>query len=512
MRKLSILLCLCLLLAGCAGEDAYVPTGNGLYDGTTPVTAPGQLNQEQQSFSLAYYADDGFNPYLCSGMTNRLVFGLLYQGLFSVDKDYNVEPVLCKSYSVSEDRMTYTFRLESATFSDGSYIRAEDVVASLNAAWESDIYKGRFWRIESIDSLSENSVTITTEVPYENLPILLDIPIVRKDQVGAEMPVGTGPYMLTQAAGSLTLQKRSGWWMHNVTLPVSAQSIPMRAAESAVQIRDWFEFEDLGLAYTDPGSASYVDYRSDYEIWDCETGIFLYLGCNEDRGVFANSQARAALTYAIDREKLLKECYNDFGMEAVLPASPNFPWYDEGLASQVTYDPGRLTDVLVEQGLTGRTVTLAVNKSDSVRLQAAQLIKQMLEDCGLRVTIEDNSTPYFVERLEAGNFDLYIGQTRLSPNMDLSEFFDEKGDLNFGGMEHSATYTMCEEALENSGNYYNLHQMVLRHGNLTPILFRTYGVYMERGLLDDLSPARDNVFWYSSGKSMEEALIREAVD
>ena len=512
MRKICILLCLCLLLGGCASDDAYVPTGNGLSDGTTPVTAPGQLDQEPESFALAYYAKDGFNPYLCGGMTNRLVFGLLYQGLFTVDKDYNVEPMLCKSYSVSEDMTTFTFRLESATFSDGTYLKAEDVVASLEAARESDIYKGRFWRIDTIESLSQNSVTITTTVPYENLPILLDIPIVKKDQVGAEMPIGTGPYMLTQAAGSLTLQKRSSWWCGNVQLPLTAQSIPMWAAESAVQIRDWFEFDDLGIAYTDPGSASYVDYRSDYEIWDCETGIFLYLGCNHNRGVFSNSQVRAALTYAIDREKILEECYNDFGKEAVLPASPISPYYDAGLASQITYDPGRLTDVLVEQGLSGSSVVLAVNKSDSVRLKTARLIGDMLTECGLNVTIEDNSTSYFVERLEAGNFDLYIGQTRLSPNMDLSEFYDEVGDLNFGGMENSTCYAMCEEALENSGNYYNLHQMVVRNGGLTPILFRTYAVYMERGLLSKLSPARDNVFWYSSGKSMEEALITEAVD
>ena len=46
--------------------------------------------------------------------------------------------------------------------------------------------------------------------------------------------------------------------------------------------------------------------------------------------------------------------------------------------------------------------------------------------------------------------------------------------------------------------------MVLRNGQLIPVLFRTYAVYAERGLADDMEPSRDNVFYYSLGKTMEE--------
>ena len=125
------------------------------------------------------------------------------------------------------------------------------------------------------------------------------------------------------------------------------------------------------------------------------------------------------------------------------------------------------------------------------------------------VEIQDNSTSYYKENLNVGAFDLYLGQTRLSANMDLSEFFRPYGALSYGGMSDAACYAMCLEALENSGNYYNLHQMVMQKGQLTPLLFRTYAVYMERGLLEGLSPARDNVFWYSMGKNLEDVMTIE---
>ena len=515
MRKIALLLCLSLMLGlfpGCDSEEAYVPTGNALEDSvveeSTEPTAPGALEEEPKIYSLAYYTADGFNPYLCEGFTNRLVFSLLYQGLFTVDRAYQAEPMLCRSYTMSEDMKSFTFYLESATFSDGSVILAADVVASLEAARESNIYSGRFEHIRTIEPVGNDAVSITTDCAYENLPLLLDIPIVKAEQVGDQAPDGTGPYRLATTAGGLALQRRSNWWCQ-ADVPVKSETIPLWAATDPVAIRDQFEFEDLGIAYADPGAASYADYRCDYEVWDCETGIFLYLGCHAGSSVFSNEEVRAALTYAIDRTALLEECYNGFGQAATLPASPNSPYYDQGLAGQVDYDPSRLRKALEDNLLTGSTVILLVNKSDSVRMQTARLIAKMLEGCGLVVQIQDNSTTYYKENLYTGNYDLYLGQTRLSANMDLSEFFKPYGSLSYGGMSDASCYAMCLEALENSGNYYNLHQMVMQSGMLTPLLFRTYAVYMERGLLEGLSPARDNVFYYSIGKNLADAVTIE---
>lgn len=516
MRKIALLLCFALvlgLLTGCEGEEAYVPTGDGLADYTvetqeTDPTAPGGLVSEEDTFSIAYYAADGFNPYQCVGLTNRMIFSLLYQGLFTVDRDNNVEPVLCKTYTMSEDMKTYTFKLEEAVYSDGSYLIAEDVVASLKAAQESDIYGGRFEHVVSIESLSASTVTIVTDCSYENLPLLLDVPILKAEQVGDEIPAGTGPYEIAAAAGGLVLQKRTNWWC-KTELPVTASSIPLWPASNAAQIRDWFEFDELGIAYADPGAASYVDYRCDYEVWDCETGLFVYLGCNLSSKVFSNNDVRAALTYAINRELLVEECYNGFAQAATLAASPSSPYYDKGLAGTVDYDPDRLSQALEKNGLLGETVIFQVNKNDTVRLRAARLIAEMLTDCGLVVEIQDNSTSYYKNNLSTGNYDIYLGQTRLSPNMDLSEFFMPYGFLSYGSMSNAACYSLCLESLENIGNYYNLHQMVLKDGQLTPVLFRTYAVYVERGLMKNLTPSRDNVFWYSIGKTMDEALKAE---
>ena len=514
MRKTASLLVLALLLTGCASNKAYVPTGDGLADVTRPavqasepnITAPGGLHNAQAGFTLAYDPEYSFNPYECTNINNRMLFSLLYQSLFVADSDYNVEPQLCSSFTVTEDLKTYVFTLEKATFSDGTQLNAVDVVESLKAASETDYYEGRFRHIERISELEGNRVQITTDIPMENLPLLLDIPIVKYGQAQEPKPQGTGPYVLEAAAEGLILRRRDNWWC-SAEVPVSAGSIALKVGENPTKIRDAFEFGDLGVSTADPGAASYADYRCDYELWDAESGVFLYLGCNINSRVFSQNQIRVALTYAIDRTALLSSCYNGFGTTAVLPASAQSPFYDQRLARQVSYDPDVFRQALTEANMTDRDIRLLVNKTDSVRLQTARKIAQMISDCGLNVeVVECNYTDYRA-MLRDGNFDLYLGQTKLSPNMDLTEFFREGGALSWGGMANATCLSMCEEALENSGNYYNLHQMVLRNGQLVPILFRSYAVYADRGLAAGLEPSRDNVFYYSMGKSLEEARI-----
>ena len=514
MKQIALLLAVVMVLlccAGCASDRAYVPTGGGLADVAPPTTmptepgveAPGGLNAAEASFSLAYYPDEGFNPYDCLNISNRMLFSVLYQSLFTTDSSFRVEPQLCQSFTVSEDLTTYIFTLAQATYADGTALTALDVVESLKQAKGSDYYEGRFRYIKSISEAEGNRVKIVTSTPMEQLPLLLDIPIVKYGDVSSDTPQGTGPYVLEDTAEGAGLVRRENWWC-DARVPLTASRVSLMVAENPTHVRDEFEFGDLGVAYADPGSASYADYRCDYELWDAETGIFLYLGCNINSKVFSQNQVRMALSYAIDRTTLLSDCYNGFGQAATLPASPDSPFYDLNLARQVSYDPEMLRQALTESQLLGKTVRLLVNKDDSVRLQAARKIGQMLTECGLVVEmLEHNYTDYRAV-LRDGSYDLYLGQTKLSPNMDLTAFFVEDGALSWGGMANATCLSMCKEALENSGNYYNMHQMVLRNSQLIPVLFRTYAVYTDRGLSGDMEPSRDNVFYYSMGRSIAD--------
>lgn len=502
MKRLLALLLVVVLLTGCGDEGAYIPTGGGFQDGST---APSQTQtQSAAPIRLSYNKDGSLQPYTATDLNNRSLLCLVYQGLFSLDKDYQPTPTLCSSYKVSADMREWTFYLENATFSDGQALTSQDVVASLKAANSNGFYKGRLRHVTAISVSNDGGVTIQLSTPMNNLPLLLDIPIVKASQVNGAQPLGTGPYILEDTATGKQLRRQPAWWC-NAALPINAQIIPLDHGTTQSELWDLYKFSGMSMVITD----AYVDFRGDYELWESENGQFLYLSCNTQSPVFSNKTLRSALTYAIDRDTLVKKHYRGFAHSATLPASPSFPHYSTALAEKYAYAPEKFAQAVEETNMTGKEIVLLVNREDPLRLRTAQAIAEMLTAAGLVVTIPDVTGENYLNYLKWGQFDLFLGQTKLSPNMDLTAFFSEDGALNFGSLTHVAANALSLESLADSGNYQSLHKLVMDDGRLCPILVRSDAVYGRRGSFPGLSPARDNVFYYSLGKTLADTRIAE---
>ena len=516
MRKLTALLLLLSLVlglfAGCGSnsEEAYVPTGDALVmEGQDPDSVGPAKDEDPQEFSLAYYPDRGMNPLTCNDYTNRVLFSLIYQNMFNVNADYTVEPILCGSYQVSASYRTWTFYVEvGATFSDGTPLTEDDVLATYLAAKESGYYSGRFTNVHSIELSEDGGVKFTLTTPYENLPQLLDIPILKAEEVAAETPLGSGPYILSNSLAGAQLVRSPLWWCNGTQILVTAQTIPLVEAQNPAHIRDQFEFYDVGLVCADPCSDMYADFRCDYELWDIDNGVFLYIGCNTRYTEYLEDNTlRAMLTYGINREQIVQDNFGGYAQAATLAADPSSPYYSKSLASRYDYDPTKFVEFLGRYGKTKEPIRLLVNSDDSARLRIAHYIADSFTDYGLPMEVVECTTRKFQNEIYNANYDLYLGVTKLSSNMDLSPFFAPYGNLSRNGISDEIAYSLCLESLANQGNYYNLLKAVADEAKIIPIAFYGYSIYATRGLMTDLTPARDNIFSYSLGKTMESIRI-----
>ena len=348
-RILPLILCLSLLLGlfcGCAAENtAYTPTGDALMPEDADLTATAPKDESiPQELTLAYYPDRELNPFRSTDFTNRVLFSLIYQGLFAYNSNYEPIPILCGSYRASSSGRTYTFYLDSsATFSDGTPVTNADVLASIEAAKSSKYYGGRFTHVAEVAETDDGGISFQLRLSIEDFPILLDFPIIKASQIEADKPLGTGPYILENSLAGAQLRRSAAWWCESPDLIVTASSITLTPATSTTQIRDEFEFSDVGLVLTDPCSDTYADYRCDYELWDCDNGSMMYLACNvgySQDDIFASDTLRKGLTYAIARDKIVAEHFNGFGRPATLAMDPGYPYYSESLAMKykLTFD------------------------------------------------------------------------------------------------------------------------------------------------------------------------------
>ena len=506
-RLILLVLCLALILSGCASEkqvknDPASETNDIISDAVMPEKEPITTN-----FGLAYQAQFGLNPYQCTSLTNRTILSLLYESLFTVTSGFQVEPVLCEYYDVSNDLKQYTVHLvPEAQFWDGTRLTSADVAASYQAAMNSPVYGERFYAVDEIETPDSSTVIFRTWIPYENLTLLLDVPIVQADSVDAAIPKGTGPYRLVQERYTNTLVRNGYWWQDAYDAVVSVPGIDLVPTASPTDVRDDFEYGVTSVVCTDPNSAAYVDYHCDYELWNCSTTIMDYIGFNVYHGLFSITELRVALTNIIDRKSIATELYHGYAEAAVLPASPLSNFYDETLAAQYDYNPEKFINaVRLTKAKTSEAVFLVCN-ADPRRVDAAEFIAAEAEKYDIHLIVDAVNERTFEDRLYTGDFDLYLGEARLSPTFDLSAFFDG-GSLCYGSIYSNDLTAMCRDAMENSGNYYNLHSSVMAYGMLCPVLFKSYAVYATRGVISNMYPAIDNIFHSSNGRTLSDAII-----
>ncbi len=521
MKRFLIFLLIAALLgtlcSGCTNaidNSGYVATGDAILMEDQDPEDLEEEEEDDQELTLAYYPNRSLNPLFGSDYTNRVLMSLMYQGLFAVDSDKNATPILCSGYRVSSDLRTWVFYLDSsATFSDGTQVTVEDVVASYNQAMENDYYTNRFYHFNSIEVLEDGGIAFYMDTPYGNLPLLLDIPIVKASDVEAEHPLGTGPYVFVETASGAYLQRVESWWCGSLKIAATDETIDLVEVSSAADVRDEFQYGNVSVVCTNPMSGDYAEYRSDYELWEIESGYMLYIGCNITYSdFFEDGTLRTFLTYAFDRESLAELAYGGLVDTVTLPCSPSETYYSTTLASNYTYDAMKFMDRLRNYTIptsdgSQQTLRLLVNSDDSARLQIARSIAETLTDLGLTCDTAEYSTAAYKNVLYAANYDIYLGITRLSATMDLTEFFRPYGEMGRGGLASETLYSLCLNALEDYGNFYNLYKSLAEDGRIIPLMFGYYAVYAQRGLLNDLSPSRDNVFYYSLGKTMDGILM-----
>ncbi|MBQ1372440.1 MAG: ABC transporter substrate-binding protein, partial [Oscillospiraceae bacterium] len=480
-----MLLTLALLCSGCTVKPAQ----------PEPSTEPSQTenrennlnqmtHQAAQEFGLAYVEKYGFNPFSCVCITNRPVFSLVYESLFVLNSRFQPEPVLCETFSVSDNGQSYLITLcDGIRFSDGSALSARDVVSSLEAARDSDYYGSRFSRVAEFCAKNERTVQITLTQAYENLPLLLDVPIVKAGTETAERPLGSGPYAFAQEGNTLSLQRIQDWWQDKHA-PVEFDRIQLTEAKDPTAVRDSFEFGSTSLVCADLTAPNAVGYRCDYELWDCPTTAMQYLGFNLNTGIFYQRGLRAAVTHIVDREALISEVYKGFGTAAYLPCPASSPLYDQELAMNYGYNAGAFSAALLSANVPKDYVgTLLVCSADPSRMDLAQRIAKAMTNAGLRMNVKALDEESYTNALFAGNYDMFIGEVRLSGNFDLTEFFRADGSLCKGGIQNNGMEQLCRAALENSGNCYDLYRGVMDNGYFCPLLFKSYAVMANRGVI-----------------------------
>ncbi len=462
-------------------------------------------------FGVAYDPNGSFNPITSRNRYNQDIIYLMYEGLFEVSADYTAEPVLCTGYEVSDSQLVYTFNIrQGVSFHNGQTMTADDVVYSLNMASnaESSVYSSRFHSVATITALDDHTVQIVLGSPYEQLPLILDIPIIPEGSIDSSVPSGTGPYKLSGSGDSMTLLKNEKW-RNSSQLPFD--QIFLYSADSSDSLRDDFETSRIDLLKIDPTGTSSITFHNDYELFQYGTSIFQYVGFNYDSDVFSNEYARRAVCYCIDRETIVQDAYNGRAVAAVLPCREESILYDEALSQKHSYNLTRVRELYDEGGFTALddtglmyfetpeymqplSVDFIVNSENTYKVASAEHIAQVMNENGFSVNLRILTYDDYMTALNTDDYDMYLAEVKLTADFDLTTILTYYGKLNYGTVTYEDLSLYIKGALENSGAALDLFILIYEHGLMAPVLFKDHAVIVPRGLITNISPTMANSF------------------
>ena len=492
MKRLSALLpALALLLA----LAACTPSGEGS-ETPGPTASPQESQQAAEvPFSLPFYPSASLHPTESANRSNLTLMPLLYEGLFQLDQSFQPQPVLCQSYTASEDGLTWVFTLRAGvTFSDGTPLTAREAADSLLAAQAGQRYASRFSSVVSIEATGELELTVTLSSPNGALPALLDLPIYLETEAGQYL--GTGPYVLTRTEDAWTLTAREGWWQG---LELPQESIPLTVMEQTEDLVHAFDTREIGLVTTDLTGTGAVGFSSTYEVWDYDTTDFLYLMFNTRSGPCADLTVRLGLSRGVDRTSIATSLFSRRVTEATLPVSPASPLYDESIGAALNYSVEEM-DLLLSRWEQTRPLVFLVNSESSFKTSAAQFLAEQWEGAGVEVQVESVGWEEYLSRLEGGDFDLCLAEAVLTPDFDLTALLGTGGALNYGGWSDARTDNLLA-AFRAAGTDARadaagaLYTHLTEQAPITPICFKHHSVLTQWRAVTGLTPTQSNAFY-----------------
>lgn len=428
-----------LLLSSCRGSTTGI--SSDLPSGTESVSSA-----DRDYITLLYSASDTFDPYTATTDSNRQLCRLIYEPLVKLDDEFNVVYCLAEE-AVLEGRLC-TVTLKNRSFSDGSRLTADDVVYSFNLAKKSATeYAYKLYSAESASAQGSNTVVFKLSKADPYFTNLLDFPILKRgsekqttsDSV-ALPPIGCGRYRVDESLTKLVLNEVS---LANAS-DYSIKEIRLVNAPDSESLSHYVEIGAADMYYSDISDGNII--RMSGKKVNININHIVYIGVNQSYGNLGLNELRQAISAGIDRAAVCRDGYYNNAIAATGFFNPVWEPVKsvqniETVANQeitienlekIGYNSVDDKGIRLKNGHTRLQFTMLVNSENRTRVAVAQLISNQLMNFGIKINVVEKSYADYTAALSSGNFQLYLGEVALTPDMDLSSLVTEGGSAAYG--------------------------------------------------------------------------------
>lgn len=356
----------------------------------------------------------------------------IFSTLIKFNPDGEIEHDLAEAYTVSDDKLTYTFKLRSGVrFHNGDALTAEDVVFTLRRILDPATNAKRANLLEKVVGADEFSTGKTTELPGLSAPdestvvIKLSSPympfinalcmtsfgivpqkVLAVNAAGfGDRPVGSGPFVFEswERDNKITLKANRDYYDQVPHI----QTLVYRVIKD--ENTRFEEFKSGALEHCDIPPSQIKNVMGDEKLKALVTGraaMDMYgYGFNCSKAPFKdNPNLRLALNHAVDRANIINNIWAGLVTEQKTIV-PQGMFYFNGDSQGYAYDVEKAKQLLEAAGYPGGAglpeLVLNVDLQPTNKL-VAQAVQADLAKVGVKIRIETTAWGPFLDKVYAG--------------------------------------------------------------------------------------------------------------
>ncbi|RZK51860.1 MAG: ABC transporter substrate-binding protein, partial [Pedobacter sp.] len=465
----------------------------------------------------------------------------VFNGLVQVDSALNTTPCIAKTWTISDDNLTYTFNLrDDVYFHDdplfengkGRKVIASDFAYSFNRLIDPKVASSGGWIFSdkvkdanSFKALNDTTFQIKLIKPFPAFMQLLTAQycsVVPKEVVehyGKDFrnhPIGTGPFKFKfwKEDEILVLLKNENYWETD-----GNKRLPYLDAVKVTFISDkqsaFMNFIKKDLDFFNSVDGSYRDdiltksgrkttkYKDKFQLF---TGPYL---CTEYVGILVDTsktlvknsplrikKVRQAVNYAIDRAKLIKYLRNSIGTPATSGFIPKgMPGFDSTRVKGYDYNPKLSAKLLAEAGFpNGKGMPEVTLSTSTTYRDLIEFIQGELNAIGIKVKVDVAPSASLRDLMAKNEVNFFRGSwiADYPDGENYLSVFYSKNKVPFGpnytGYFNKEFDGLFEQSyFENDPKkryelYYKMDNMVMEHSSVVPILYDKVVVLLQNNI------------------------------
>lgn len=402
----------------------------------------------------------------------------LYEGLVTVDANYDVAPQLAERWTSSPDGKTYTFHLRSGvTFHDGSPLTADDVVASIERFLAQSPRKADLSMIASTRALDPKTVEIVLSRPSAAFTALLAYPGpavavmpkkliegVAAGKLPSKAAIGTGPYRLVEWIPDkyVHLQRfpqyssppgePSGYAGTRLACLQDIYFIPVPEASSRVS---GLESGDYDYAQNLPSEVfQRLNSTKGFKTVVLKPYYALFVHLNTQTGPLSNPKLRRAIQVGLNQEDVMLSATGEpdlyrldpslFFKEQRWHSTTGADRYNEG-------DVAKAKSLLKEAGYNGSPIRIITSSDFQFMYNAALAAESQLRQMGFSTRVQAYDYPTLIDIFRKKRGDWDIAYNAFSIRNDPGGFtFVLKSDSGYQPYASKEVDELLEKALVES--------------------------------------------------------------